>query len=185
MQNYSRNVEESWRPIVGFEGFYEVSNFGRIRSFIDNHLKIREVPKVLKPFKLTKGYLGVSLKGKTFKIHRLVAQAFIPNPDNLPQINHKDENKENNSYFNLEWCNSQYNLSYGTVRERINSTNRLLGSSLSRKIAQYTIGGDLVREYNSITEALNYNGFKNNSNIIQSCKSNSKTAYGYRWKYIN
>lgn len=58
-------------------------------------------------------------------------------------------------------------------------------SSLSRKITQYTIEGDLVREYNSITEALNYNGFKNNSNIIQSCKSNSKTVYGYRWKYIN
>lgn len=184
MQDNSRNVNECWRPIVGYEGWYEVSNLGNVRSFIDNHHKIRDTPLILKPFKLSKGYLGVSLLNKTFKIHRLVAQAFIPNPNSLPEVNHKDEDKNNNNYLNLEWCTTQYNLAYGTARERINLTNKRIGSVVSRRVGQYTLDGELVREYNSISEAMKYNGFKNNSNIIQSCKSNHKIAYNYRWKYL-
>lgn len=185
MQYSQENVEECWRPIIGYEGFYEVSNLGRVRSYITNHHKLRDVPLILKSFKLSKGYLGVSLFGKTFKIHRLVAKAFLPNPNNFPEVNHIDEDKTNNFYLNLEWCTTQYNLSYGTARRRINLTNKINGSTVARRVGQYTLTGELVREYNSISEAMRYNGFKNNSNIIQSCKSSQKVAYNYRWKYLN
>ena len=121
--------EEIWRPVVGYEGLYEVSSYGRVRS-LDMYVKVGygnyrlHKGKVLSPAKDTGGYLKVNLycngKQKTIDVHRLVAQAFLPNPDNLPQVNHKDENKTNNRVENLEMCNAKYNLSYGTrnIRER-------------------------------------------------------------------
>ena len=113
-------MTEQWRPIEGYEGLYEVSNLGRVKS-----LKCgRE--RILKPQMKKKGYLQVGLrkegKYKMFKVHRLVAQAFIPNPEGLPQINHKDENPSNNRVENLEWCDSKYNNNYGTHNERIVQT---------------------------------------------------------------
>lgn len=185
MQYCGENVEESWRPIIGYEGSYEISNLGRVKSLKDNHLKVRKIPIILKPSTLSKGYLGVTLGGKTHKIHRLVAKVFIPNPYNLPEVNHRDENKSNNCSLNLEWCSTQYNLSYGTARERINSTNKARGSAVARKIEQYTMNGAFIRGYNSITEAIKFIGAKNNASIIKSCKDFNRTAYGYRWKYKN
>ena len=108
---------EEWKNVIGYEGLYEVSNIGNVRSVIRN--------KLLRLSK-TKGYIQVYLYKNGIrtglKVHRLVAQAFIPNPDNLPQVNHKDEDKTNNSVENLEWCNAKYNVNYGHRTENIINT---------------------------------------------------------------
>ena len=116
---------EEWRPVIGYEGLYEVSSLGRVRS-LDRYDRMNRFceGRILKSYTYRGGYLFVQLssngKLKHHLVHRLIAQAFIPNPDNLPQINHKDEVKSNNCVDNLEWCDSKYNVNYGTrkIRER-------------------------------------------------------------------
>lgn len=130
-------TEEEWRPIKGYEGLYEVSSFGRVKS-LDRYVKGRygnyrlQKGKLLNPGLSSNGYLQVDLclngKVKKYSVHRLVAQTFIPNSDGLPQINHKDEDKINNRVDNLEWCDSKYNLSYGTARIRSKKTRIKNGS---------------------------------------------------------
>ena len=124
-------TEEIWRAIEGYEGLYEVSNTGRVRS-VDRYVKYSNgrihlhKGKVLRPIKDRDGYLQVNLcysgRINSIKIHRLVAQAFIPNPDNLPQVNHKDEVKTNNNVDNLEWCDSKYNNNYGSRKDNARDT---------------------------------------------------------------
>lgn len=101
--------DEIWKP---FNDRYSVSNYGRVKS------NYRYKDRILKPFRGKNGYLQVDLRieyaTKKMYVHRLVAMAFIPNPDNLPEVNHKDENKVNNYVYNLEWCNGKYNTNYGT-----------------------------------------------------------------------
>lgn len=132
-------MDEIWRAVLGFEGFYEVSNWGRVRSLTreledknGNKKVIRG--RILKPGFTGAGYLGVPFSKKCKRylcsIHRLVAMAFIPNPFNLPEVNHKDENKKNNFVFvnedgslnseksNLEWVSHKYNMNYGSRLER-------------------------------------------------------------------
>lgn len=113
---------EEWRPIVGFEGLYEVSNTGQVR----NHRG-----KLLRPGLDHQGYLKCVLckggKTKTIYIHRLVAQAFIPNPMYLKQVNHKDEDKSNNNVDNLEWCTARYNVNYGSAQKKRVKTNIING----------------------------------------------------------
>ena len=126
-------TEEIWRPVVGFEGLYEVSSYGRVKSLkrpYENNGGIQWTKeRILSPGKDKDGYLQVNLhcNGKQHqrKIHRLVAQAFLPNPDNLPMVNHKDEDKTNNRVDNLEWCTAKYNSTYGTVRERAAKTRHI------------------------------------------------------------
>ena len=120
-------IEEIWRPIEGYEGLYEVSSYGKVRSLdrYDSRNHFRK-GKVLSLVKNKEGYLQVNLccngKNKMFLVHRLSAQAFIPNPDNLPQVNHKDEDKTNNSVDNLEWCDCSYNNNYGTRKDKVRET---------------------------------------------------------------
>ena len=115
---------EEWRPVVGYEGLYEVSNTGRVRS-LDKYDSMNRFlrGRILRLFTDGLGYLRAQLysnsKRKSFLVHRLVAQAFIPNPDNLPQVNHRDENPSNDSVDNLEWCDGKYNVNYGTRIDRI------------------------------------------------------------------
>ena len=125
-------MSEEWRPIEGYEGLYEVSSYGRVRS-LDRYVKTcyeaykLHKGKILSPAKDKNGYLKVHLccngKHNIIRVHRLVCKAFIPNPDNLPEVNHKDEDKTNNSVDNLEWCDRSYNISYGTRTERQKKTN--------------------------------------------------------------
>lgn len=109
-----KTFDEQWKPVEGFEN-YEVSNLGRVKSLNYNHTGVE---KILKPYKSTKGYLVVILcrngKMKHFLVHRLVATAFLPNPEGLPEINHRDENPLNNIVGNIEWCDRLYNNRYGT-----------------------------------------------------------------------
>lgn len=183
------NQNEEWRPIIGYEGLYSVSSLGRVKShmrvltkkrkssglYYDN--KIKE--KYLTPSD-SHGYRSVVLsKGgrpKTHAIHRLVAKAFIPNPANLPQINHKDEDKSNNSVENLEWCDNSYNQRYGTLPSRKSILS-------SRSIAQYSLDGEFIRVYPSIREAARINGFKC-APICACSTGRTKTSYGFIWRTI-
>ena len=115
---------EIWKPVIGWETLYEVSNMGNVRSL---HYK---QPYLMNPVIDAKGYKRVSFTKRNSKkyvrcgVHRLVAQAFIPNPDNLPEINHKDEDKLNNRVDNLEWCTHMYNNNYGTRNKRVSESRK-------------------------------------------------------------
>ena len=112
---------EEWRDIEGYKGLYQISNLGRVKSFPNCK---RKTTRILKPGNncTGRGYLFIFLfknkQKKRFYVHRLVAQAFIPNPNNLPMINHKDENPSKNIVDNLEWCDNKYNCNYGTLPKR-------------------------------------------------------------------
>ena len=124
-------MTEIWKNIEGYEGKYQVSNLGQVKSMIGQE-------KVLHPKKHRNGYLQIGLhkdkKRKTMYIHRLVAQAFIPNPENLQQVNHKDENPSNNSMDNLEWCTAKYNMNYGNGAITIMETKK----QQDKKIYKYS-----------------------------------------------
>ena len=114
-------MNEIWKDIKGYEGLYKVNDKGNVKSLNYNKTGVE---KELKQSINTHGYCFVELSGRTKLIHRLVADAFIPNPDNMPQVNHKDENKLNNCAENLEWCTATQNANYGTNRARISKTRK-------------------------------------------------------------
>lgn len=155
---------EEWRLLedVGFGGCYEVSNYGRIRTvphdvrYSDG--RTRSVPRHIKAQRISKrGYRMINIKYfgklKTFKVHRLVAETFIPNPNNYPEVNHKDEDKSNNSVGNLEWCTHQFNSAYGTRGKRIGEKISVLqkgrkhSEETKRKIALAQIGKKHTEEW--------------------------------------
>ena len=153
-------IEEIWRPIEGYEGLYEVSSYGRVKSLkrpYENNGGIQWTKeRILSPGKDKDGYLQVNLhcNGKQHqrKIHRLVAQAFLPNPDNLPQVNHRDEDKLNNRVENLEWCTAKYNSNYGSRKDRVRNSRIKNGTytGLSREEywkKYYEENREKIREY--------------------------------------
>lgn len=183
-------ITEEWRAIPNYEE-YEVSNFGRVKRLAYNkpvcggslqHCEERIL--ALQPRK--HGYKAVMLsknsKVKSFLVHRLVAFAFIPNPKNLPHINHKDENPSNNCVNNLEWCNQKYNSNYGTSKERIST--KLKNGILSKSVEQYDKEGNYINEYPSAIEASRVLHI-NVSGIVSCCSESSKYSHcgGYQWKY--
>lgn len=138
-------MQEIWKDVVGFEGYYKVSNLGNVlslrRKYSGEHL--------MSPSLDSLGYAVVCLRKNGYKgnkkVHRLVAEAFIPNTDNLPQINHKDENKANNRVDNLEWCDCKYNVNYGTAIQRRVETvakngGRIQSEETKQKIREKAIG---------------------------------------------
>jgi hypothetical protein len=140
-------MKEIWKDIVGYEGRYQISNIGRVRrlayAYIDTIGRYRYKPECIVMCSPNKfGYIMVDLRvnhsRKRVYVHRLVAQAFIPNPNNLPQINHKDENKANNYVDNLEWCTHAYNQRYGLKNQRMVETRRKNGTYLSESISLET-----------------------------------------------
>ena len=181
-------MSEVWKDIEEYEGLYQVSNYGRIRSF-DRWVIGKSNSKRFKKGKILKtvehnGYQHIFLykngKGKWFYVHRLVAQAFIPNPDNLTEVNHINEIKNDNRVVNLEWCDRKYNVNYGTVKQRIADTK--INGKRSKTVYQYTLDGELVAEYPSTMEIERQLGYYNN-NISACCLGKLKTAYGYIWSY--
>ena len=161
--------EEIWCPIKGYEGLYEVSDQGRVKSigYGDD--------RILKSVIDKGGYLKVCLckngEREWCRIHRLVAKTFIPNPDNLPEVNHKDEDKENNYVQNLEWCDRKYNCNYGTRNQRI-----------SKLVLQFTKDGEFVREWKSSSEIEMNLGYAH-QNISSCCTGKLKSAYNFIWKF--
>ena len=161
---------------------YTITDDGRLFS-LNYHRSGKK--KEMKPQKDKKGYnriiLSIEGKWKKFFVHRLVALAFLDNPDNLPLINHKDENPLNNNVENLEWCDYRYNNTYGTRLERV-SKIQLNRKDLSKPIRQFTKDGRFIAEYPSISEAVRQMGLYK-GNIIKVCKGEKFTCGGYIWRY--
>lgn len=170
-------MNEEWKDVVGYEGLYQVSNLGRVKTSFKpikcHKNSIRFGKEKILSSKIEKnGYERVNLskdgERKTYSIHRLVAQAFIPNPNNLPQINHKDENKLNNCVENLEWCTAKYN-----VRE-----------SKKKAINQYDFENNFIKKWECSKEVEENIGISVTS--LNNClKQRSQTAGGYIWRYAN
>lgn len=167
-------MEEVFRDIKGYEGLYQISNLGKVRSL---NYRRTNTTQILRQGKQKAGYLFVLLcnsKGhKTNRIHRLVADAFIPNTNNYPCVNHKDENKENNNIDNLEWCDIKYNNSYGSKLDK-----------KRKKVICITTG----KEFNSIKKASEFYNI-DNSTIVKVCKGKRKYGGMFKnieleWKYV-
>lgn len=175
-------MEEIFKDIEGFEGLYQISNLGRVKSI--NYNKTRK-EKILKYRKHRYGYLMVVLfkdgKRKEILVHRLVAQAFLPNPDNLPQVNHKDENKTNNCVENLEFCDAKYNSNYGTRNERVAKSLTGVYNTKKSKPVMCIETGVIYPSTNEVQRQLGFS----RGNISQCCNGKKNTSYKYHWKYVD
>lgn len=165
-------IQEIWKDIDGYEGLYQVSTYGNVKRMPGKTSNGR----ILKPFADKNGYLciGVSKNGvrKTFKIHRLVAMIYLPNPENLPEVNHKDENKTNNCVSNLEWCDHAYNSQYGTRGEKI-------AQALSKAVYSIDESGN-VEHFRSLSDAQRITGIYM-ANILCVLRGEYSRAGGRRW----
>lgn len=178
-------INEIWKNIPGYEGLYQVSTSGRIKSLKRYRTTksggVCEVKERILSSRVCNKYYYITLHKNgvmtTYQVHTLVAKTFIPNPLNYPCVNHKDENKLNNSVENLEWCTSKYNANYGTRNEKISK-------SKFKKIAQCDLNGNILYIFYSIKDAaLSIN--KSYRTISNCCRGRQKTAYGYIWKFIS
>lgn len=161
---------EIWKDVPGYAGLYQVSNTGRVKSFKNQY---GHGVRILKGEKTQSGYIQVSLNKKRYKIHRLVAMAFIPNPDGFLQINHKNEVKTDNRVENLEWCTAKYNINYGSCIER-----------RSAKLRKPVYCSETGKMFNSCVDA----GRKMNldfSHIAKCCRGEISTHKGYHFMFVN
>ncbi len=162
-------VTNEWYDIKGYEGLYQINKLGEIKTLRSN--------KIMKYGYTMKGYKQVGLyknkKCKHLYVHRLVAETFISNPNNLPLVNHKDENKQNNCINNLEWCTNQYNLKYGNTQK-----------NKKRKVLQYDLYGNFIKEWECIIDIEKILKISN-SNICKVCNGKRNKAGGYIWRYKN
>ena len=166
---------ENWKDIEDFENLYQVSDMGRVCRLSHGVRKIRKFGSGGKQGNYDMVVLCKNGVIKGYTVHSLVARAFVPNPNNLPQINHKDENTHNNAASNLEWCDSSYNNSYGSHGKNISNTK-------SYDIFQWTKTGEFVRKWHGISNAARVLGICRTS--IQYCLSGRyQTAGGYVWTY--
>lgn len=202
---------EEWRAIAGYEGLYEVSNLGRVRSLKywgGNRVAI------LKQATSKRGYKKIALTSekKTFLIHRLVAQAFIPNPENKPEVNHIDGNKQNNCVNNLEWVTGSennihavYSLGHDQWKKGLKKAvsraselqlwkkaQKLAIEKRKRKDLNITNGEQIFQTFEEIRNCVYRNEkYKNtkpkriDTNVILCCQKKRPTAYGYKWSFIN
>ena len=175
---------EIWKDIENYEGLYQISNWGRVKSLPKSWLKydggiLHQKELILKPRPTTVGYLRVCLRkdnhSKDFYIHRLVGLAFLPNPHNYSEINHIDENKTNNNVDNLEWCSRCQNNNWG-------SHNISGAKKRGKPVMQYDTNGNLISVYESGKKASREVGV-DSSLIRECCKGTYKQAGGYIWKY--
>lgn len=171
---------EIWKKIPGYPE-YEASTFGRIRSINritkrDSHTTRKIAGRILSPARRSiEGYLQVNLsrngKSKVFLIHRLIALTFISNPNNYPEVNHKDENKANNNVNNLEWCTRKYNMNYNS-----------LPSKRYKKVLKFDDQNHLMCEYKSVKDAAACNNLSKGT-ISGYCRGNHKDPKNFKWKF--
>lgn len=181
-------MKEVWKDIAGYEGLYQVSNLGNVRSLNWRNTKTAK-NLFLKPH--NKGYLQVELAKngtkKSFVVHRLVANAFLNNPLGYTEVNHKDENKKNNNAKNLEWCDRSYNVLY-SIKNRKNADHRKYFGRKSKnadiKVQQIAKDGTVVKTWSNSREVFILTGMSDWS-ISECCRGNRKTAYGYFWRYAS
>ena len=182
---------EIWKEIEGYEGLYEVSNLGNVKSLISG--------KIRKTSKEKSGYIFIALSKngikKQYKIHRLVAQAFIENPNNYEEVNHKDEDKTNNKVENLEWCDHKYNANYGTAIQRRLMTEkqnpkrkeiidkRRKSNTNHQNTSKQVMCVETGKIYPSTHQVQRELGFSQ-GNITYACNGKYKQAYGYTWRYV-
>ena len=184
---------EEWRDVVG-NSRYAVSSFGRVLAYsapykCGNRTCYRK-HQLIKPRigNTNPPYLSVVLSDgaghrKSTVVHRLVAEAFIPNPDRLPYVNHKDENSRNNRVENLEWCTQQYNCNYGTHNIRMAKTISETAYQ-KRKVVQLSLDGEYIATFNSIKEAADSLRIERAS-ISVCCRKSNRTGKGFRWMYLS
>lgn len=193
-------MEEIWKDIEGYKGLYQVSNLGQVRS-LNYHMQKGNI-KIMKQQKV-RGYLVVEIHNKNrgkskrtiYYIHRLVAQAFIPNPNNYPEVNHKDERPENNFVYvneggtvnieksNLEWCTEKYNNNYGTRLSRALETKKINGKR-NKPVNQYDMDGNLIKRWESGTIAAEELGLCQGS-ISRCCLKQRNSYNGFIWRYAD
>jgi len=184
---------ETWKEIKNYEGFYEVSSLGRVRSLTryikqKNNSKKKIAGKILKPIPNKNGYLMVTLskdcKGKRYFVHRLVADAFILNKNNKKEVNHIDENPKNNKVNNLEWVTHLENSNYGTRGKRISKNlKEWCKKNRVKKVKQVSLNGIFIKEWESAKDVQKELGI--NSKGISLCATKRrKTAGGYKWIYV-
>lgn len=196
--------EEIWKDMPGYEGLYQASNLGRIKSLdkvvfqkAKNNSTSKHIykGKILKPILHDTGYNYVTLNCKNISVHRLVAKTFIPNMENKPFVNHIDGNKLNNNANNLEWCTAKENMQHAFENNLINNKTKLKKESelknikkatLSnyKKVNMYDKGNLYIKTFNSIIEA-SIETKSNAGHIVQCCKHKQKTCGGYKWEYAN
>lgn len=178
-------MQEIWKDIVDYEGLYQVSNLGNVKSigrWIDAKCKGKrwQEEKILKPSVEGQGYLFVSLckngKVKFFKVHRLVAQAFISNPNNYPCVNHINEIKDNNKVENLEWCTVKYNNNYNGRQKRIAAKRKKITLQINPNT------NEIIAEFPSLNEVEIQTGIRK-SNISKCCNGKRNIAGGFKWRY--
>lgn len=191
-------MKEIWKDIRNYEGLYQISNLGRIKS-ISRKVRCknykREVKEKILKLNKNKNYMQIALSKncicKTFLVHRLVAETFIENPKNLLEVNHKDGNKHNNSVNNLEWCSRIENMRHAKDNDLIKSNkgedcywyNKFGENHIrSKKIIQFDKQGKIIKKWNSLADVKRQLGIYQ-SNICKCCEGERKTAGGYIWKY--
>lgn len=182
--------EEIWKDIQGYEGLYQVSNLGRVKrlKFINGTTFFdREI--ILKQSLNKRGYCFISLSKRNIKcskaVHRLVSQAFIPNPKNKSEVNHIDGNKQNNNVNNLEWSTREENIQHaynnglnlGSMKNK-----RGIDNPHSKKVYQFDLNGNFIRQYGSAREAERITGIRC-SDITMCCRNKTKKSHGFIWKY--
>ena len=188
-------MEEIWKEIEGYPN-YQVSNMGRVKRLSTGYY--RRTEKILKPQLQNNGYLHIKLsqkdKTKCILVHRLVAQVFIPNPNNLPQVNHINEDKTDNRVENLEWCDRKYNINYGNgISKRVktnkeNGTYKKIGEinykNFSKSILQFSKDNSFIRRWDCIMDVQRELGYDNRQ-ICSCLKNRQKTAKGFKWVYAD
>lgn len=190
-------MDEIWKDIRGYEGKYQVSNLGNVKS-LSRRIKCKNKRyRIIKSFNIRllimkNNYLFVNLwnnnKCKRVLVHRLVAETFIPNPENKPEVNHIDGNKQNNCVDNLEWCTKSENTkhSYNIGLREAQKNNISINNKLikSKPVLQYDLEGSFIKEYSSVSQAAMYNNFSQGA-ISNVCRHERKQAYNYKWEYKN